>query len=122
MIPSWTRLSAALLEAELISPEEFRQRKEEGVERAKELVRQSTLLFWSAENVHQGKTNIGREMFSSEVLGLSNFLSGGVFLLLWREDVKRRWQMNVCDRYAVIVRIQYDLEMNSKYTPVTINL
>ena len=38
LIPSWTRLSLALLKADLISPEEFRHRKETGVEYAKELV------------------------------------------------------------------------------------
>ena len=42
LIPAWTRLSLALLKADLISSEEFRHRKETGVEYAKELVRLST--------------------------------------------------------------------------------
>ena len=57
LIPAWTRLSGALLEAELISPEEFRQRKEVGVERAKELVRQI-----SHTHANQGKTKISRSV------------------------------------------------------------
>ena len=39
LIPAWTRLSSALLKADLISPDEFRRRKDAGVEYAKELVR-----------------------------------------------------------------------------------
>ena len=84
LIPAWTRLSSVLLKADLISPDEFRRRKDAGVEYAKELVG-ATFEAFSRE-----MDCISRGFAKDSMAIMFERIKGTMLLYLRRKDVTRR--------------------------------